>query len=69
MRDEERIKIYREREREKGVAVVCVCVCVCVRDCWEMNATSVEAPVALLAAPHEGHIYLAVAVVLSDRFS
>ncbi len=43
---------------------VCVCVCVCVRDCYEMNATTVEAPVSLLAATHEGHIYIGVAVVL-----
>ena len=34
-----------------------------------MNATAVEAPVALMAAPHEGHIYLAVAIVYSERIS
>jgi len=41
---------------------------VCVRArLLEMNATTVEAPVALLAAPHEGGINLAVAVVHSER--
>jgi len=59
------MKIYREREREKGAAAVCVCA----RDCLEMNATTVEAPVALLAAPHEACIYLAIAVVHSERIS
>jgi hypothetical protein len=44
-------------------------VCVCVRVCYKKNATTVEAPVALLATPHEGHIYLAVAVVNSERIS
>ena len=46
---------------------VYVCVCACARVCGEMNATSLEAPVALLAAPQEGHIYLAVAVVIYKR--
>ena len=65
--------MYMEKERGRKELLlrvcVCVCACVCVRDCYEMNATTVEAPVSLLAATHEGHIYLAVAVVLSERIS
>ncbi len=60
--------IEKEKGRKELRLRACVCVRVCVRDCYEMNATTVEAPVFLLAAPHEGHIYLAVALVLSENF-
>ena len=47
-------------------------MCVCVRArtrarvCVEMHATSLEAPVALLAALQEVRIYLAIAAVISE---
>ena len=58
-----------EKERGRKELRLRVCVCVCVRDCYEMNATTGKAPVSLLAATHEGHIYLEAAVVLSDTIS